>query len=348
MGKRKYERAWDLIDGCWKTPEEIDYAIMRDKPRFVSDKPNNYGDGGYILYFVRATRKNKVRRAHFKKLRNNNLNTYENRQKITIQEAHRESDIHKICKSLFEEGLINSIHVNKRLIPIVIKDETCYLEVAEQNIKILEVESIERKDTASRSIPDIIVKANINGLIQRFFIEIFYKHPVDPQKKYRYTSNKINCLEIDVGDIYEELKEDSTQDEIRNTLINRIENSANWISCNIEEVIKEGIYKHFNVLNIRSNLRKSKLDNVDYFNRVYIFEDELRLNGNNRFQGTIHNIGRCNKCEHCLGIKGYLSDNLDDLEVTCSINDITLGIDKIQYVKNIIKMYIAEHAENIS
>lgn len=348
MSKRKYERAWDLIDGCWKTPEEVDYAIMRDKPRFVSDKPNNYGDGGYILYFVRSTKKKRTRRAHFKKLRNNSLNIYENRQKIIVQETRRESDVHKLCKDLFKNELIDSIHVHKRLIPIVIGDKTCYLEVVEQDIKIIEVESIEKKDVVSSSVPDIIVKASINGMIQRFFIEIFYKHPVDPQKKYRYTSNKINCLEIDVGDIYEELKEDSTQDEIKNALINRIKDNANWISCNIEEVIKDGIHKHFNILNIRSNLRKSKLDTIDYFNRLYMFEDELRLSGTNRFQGTIHNIGRCNKCEHCLGIKGYLSDNLDDLEVTCSIEDVPVGIDKIQYIKNIIKMYIAEHAENIA
>lgn len=324
---RKYERAWDIIDRTWKTPEDISYDIMHDRPRFISEKPNNMGDGGYILTYYKGTtrkykngKKSKVR-AHFKVLKTFSLNTYENRQRLEEQEAGRESDVHKLCKQLFIDNKINDIHVESIKVPIVIGNDTTYIEIPEQRIKVVSIEGVELRDNSSNRIPDITINAEICGVVQQFFIEIYYRHPVDQTKKYMYTSNRLNCLEVDIGNIYEDLKTNDTE-ELKETLKEHIENNAHWISCRFRELVKAAINTNYNIINTSTTLRNSGHPVLNKFNRAFIFEDTLRLNGDNRVTKKAHNIGDCVTCNRCIGIKGYYSDDTDDIEVTCSINDI--------------------------
>lgn len=345
--KRKYEKAWDIVDKTWKTPEDIAYNIMRDRPRFISKMPDNMGDGGEILSFVKGTSK---RRGHFKRLKKYSQNNYENRKKITEQEIHKESSVHKMCKTIFELGLVKTIHTKEIQIPIVVGTEQSYLKVHEQDVEVIELESVEKKDKTTNRIPDIIVHAKICGFEQRFFIEIFYKHPVDQYKKQDYIQNEINCLEIDVGDVYEELKEDHTEEELKQYLIDKIQNNAEWISCNIEEIIKCAIDNNFNVISTTNgSLRKSKYSN-DLCDRAYVFESDLTLHGKCEVHGKSHDIGKCARCSRCLGIKGYRDNDINNIEVYCSIWEYPLNAtieQKEQDMHNRIRKFLCRYAEKI-
>lgn len=345
--KRKYEQAWDIIDKKWKKPEDITYNIMRDRPRFISEMPNSMGDGGEILSFVKCTSK---RRGHFKKLNKYSKNTYENRKKITEQELHKESSIHKMCKNIFEQNLIKSIHTKEVKIPIVVGTEQSYLKVPEQDIKVIGLESVEKKDKTTNRIPDIIIYADISGFVQRFFIEIFYKHAVDQYKKQDYVHYEVNCLEIDVGDVYEELKDEHTEEELKQYLIDKIQNNAEWISCNFEENIKYAIDNNFNIISTSTGLLRRSKYSSDFCDRAYTFKSDLTLHGNCEIQGKSHDIGKCVNCNRCLGIKGYRDTDINNIEVYCSIWEYPLNAtteQKKQDMYDRVQKFVCKYAEKI-
>lgn len=345
--KRKYEQVWDTIDKIWRTPDDIPYNIMRDRPRFISEIPDSMGDGGEILSFVKGTSK---RRGHFKRLKKYSENTYENRRIIVKQEKHKESSVHKMCKTIFEEGLIKSIHVKEVKIPLIIGAEQKPIKVHEQDIEVVGLESIEKKDKETNRIPDIIIHANISGFTQRFFIEIFYKHQVDQHKKQDYIDKEANCLEIDVGDVYEEIGENPTEEELKQYLIDRIENNAEWISCNLEENIKCALDNNFNIISTSTGLLKRSKYTSELDARAYVFESDLSLVGNYRPYSHTHNIGQCVKCNRCLGIKGYRDNDINNIQVYCSIHDYPVDStieEKAQIIKQKIQRFLHRYAENI-
>lgn len=351
MSKRQYEYVWDTIDRKWKTPEEIEYSIMRDKLRFISEKPNINGDGGYILAFYKGTsrklkngKKCEVR-PYFKPLRTLGLNIYENREKIKQREIGRESDVHKLCKQLFTEGVIKDIHLESLRVPVVIGTIERYLEIPEQDIKVISIEGTEIRDTQSNRIPDITIKAEICGIIQTFFVEIYYRHSVDQYKKNLYEANDINCIEIDVGNVYEEAKNDSPE-ELRKALIDNIANNAHWISCRFKQLIKKGIHENYSIINCNTVLRRSRHEILDKFNRAFIFEDDLKLNGSDRVCKKAHNIGDCLECSRCMGIKSYYSDDLREVEITCSVDSLPKGLSeeqRLKLLKDKVYNYIKEN-----
>lgn len=352
----KYEKAWDRVTRRYVTPSDVGRSEIHDRNRYYSEEFKDGEDKGYVLTLHKQSKEYKskkgktiVRKAHFVKIAEN---TKEYREKTDKKIKAQESNVHKLCKEVIKE--IKFIRVPKVEVNVLNRRMVITTEQIIP-IKLIKTEQID-KDT--RKIPDITVETEILGKKQELFIEIFYTHEVDESKRKQLNYFNKNCLEVDISDIRDNL--DLSEKVIKKLIKERIENHSYWISSRVKNLFEKEVISHY-VLDINSNnfLRKTEYhgdlfekNKVEwYYKRFYFFKDNIEhiVSDNHRCylktdldkvytqNEKCTNIGDCKNCSNCVGVDGYLEQDIRDVHIYCDTKN--LGINNMNHIEFINMLF---------
>lgn len=353
MKELKYERAWDNRKQEWVTPDQVDKCEGHDRNRYFTEKFEPYENKGKVLtlHNTSTAYKNKngkdiTRRAHFSAIADN---TREYRVNTEIKQKHQESLVHKLCKEVIKQlEFIRIPSVSARILDKEIQ------VIPEQYIKNLNVKSIEQKDELSGRIPDAVIEAEILGKKQDINIEFYYKHPVDENKRLQYQYYNMNCLEVSLVELRDNL--DDSDKALKNKIRNIIQEKAYWVSNRLQLLIeKEAIKKYVIEISKRTgSLKISNNPNREQYesendwleHRLFFFKDQLlgvdkkhkcRLDSN---KSRYTDIGECQHCNNCIWIENYTSLNTDKTAVYCRKDGENKRVHPIELINNIINYAI--------
>lgn len=350
-GQLKYEKAWDNLKKIWVTPDEIDRAEAHDRNRYFSEEFSEDEDKGKVLTLCKKSKtyKNKngkeiSARAHFAVIADN---TKLYRKATEKKIVRQESIVHKLCKDVIRD--IEFIKVPKVNATILGREIQI---IPEQHIKITKINSVETRDEATGKIPDAKIEANLLGKNQEIAIEFMYKHAVDEQKKKQYMYYNINCLEVDISDLRDNL--DDSEKTLRKKIKDKIENECYWVSNRAKEILERNIIdKHVRELSIK----KGNLNNSIYYtNWKFATEDEWYGKRLFAFKDTVNsklqsldcymqetdednravNIGSCLNCTNCIYINNYYSKDTNDVVVYCRADDNGIKTNPAELIGSII------------
>lgn len=344
MAGRKFEKAWDNKLKKWVKPEEVKRAEAHDILRYFSEEFKDDEDRGKVLTLHKESKpfkvksgKEVIRKPHFSTVADN---TREYR-KDTIKKANRqESLVHRLCKEEINkiefikvpEYIIETFGVNHVLIP-------------EQYIKIEEVTCKEKKDHETGRIPDAVIKAKLYGKLQEIKLEFFYSHAVDENKRKQYEYYKINCLEVDISYLKDNLE--LTETSLRNKIREAITNECYWVSCRLHQIIEKDLL--LEISKAKNNLRdsqyyiRSKMEDLEkyYQKRVYMFRDSLNVPSDHPCayrdeSDRCVNIGECYKCSNCVHVSNYKDYNTNNIKIYCRKVNFNRQVDKENIIIDLI------------
>ena len=328
MSNIKYTKAYDSVKKIWVEPQDIEPCDRYDKPRFYSENIDENGvDSGEILTYRKQTREIKfrkpelhpgetgyTRRECFSTI---GKNTKEFRDKIEKQVKTQESLVHKIAKEVGKN--IHYIHIPS-VCTELLGNEIELIPAQVVEVKYIKSEYTD-KETGRRA--DILFEATISGIKQPLFVEIYYKHIVDQEKKKQLKENCINCIEVDISNLRDslELSERALSKKIEYEIIH----NAYWISSSYKE--------HFNIerdkIIIDCNnsvkigdypLLRNTYRETDFGKRFFMFlNDYEHVSGATCTANIIKNINisTCAGCNRCIFIKNQSSNNIEDVHIYC-------------------------------
>lgn len=349
VGNVKYTRAYDSVKKVWVTPQEVAICDRYDKPRFYSENIDENGvDSGEILTYRKQTREIKykkpelhpgetgyTRRECFSAI---GKNSKEFREKLERKSETQESLVHKIAKEVGQD--IHYIHIPAVCTELLGNE---FELIPEQVIDVKFIQS-EYTDEKTGRRADILFEAVINGISQKLFVEIYYKHIVDQEKKQQLRDNCINCLEVDISNLREDL-------EISERILSKkieyaIMHNAYWISSSYKEYFD--IERDKIILDCNSKVKvgnysllRATFREQEFDKRFFMFLDDYEyVSGCTCSAGIIKNINikQCQNCKRCIYIKNPDSLNLDDVHIYClkmkMPKDKLDIVGMINYIKN--------------
>lgn len=353
----KYEKAWDNKTKQWITPEQVSKSDSHDRNRYFSEPFEDNEDKGRVLTIHKESKPitskkgtKFTRKAHFCSIANN---TRKYRDYIAKKAEHQESLVHELCK----EEIRNINFIKVPCVEAKILDEDIQV-VNEQYIRVIKVKHTEKQDSSTGRIPDAVIEVEILGKIQEMYVEFYYKHEVDENKRKQYQHYKYNCIEVDLSELRDNLEE--SDKSIRKKINNIISEKAYWISCRAKEIIERDAQKEFvielskenELLNDTKYYNKNELSDLGWYaKRLYAFKDNIKENYNidethpcyfvknpdlkyTQYEKCI-NIGQCMKCNNCIFISNYFSEKTDKTKVYCKVSGDKKRINPVELVKNI-------------
>jgi len=339
----KYTQAWDSIMHKWVSPAQVSRAERHDRNRYFSEKFDINEDKGKVLtlhkqskIYKSKTGKDVIRKSHFCAIADN---TREYRENTTKKIEKQESLVHKLCKEVISDTefiRIPEVKANIMHSDIII--------IPEQYIKI-NLKSIEKKDKVSGKIPDAIVETNILGKKQEIYIEFFYKHEVDENKRRQYSFYNINCIEIDLSELRDNL--DESEKSLRKKIKDIISEKAYWINNRAKGIIeKEAFDEHVITMSIKNGLLNKSAYGASDYERLYIFKDTIPCDNKNHpcyfreEEKKSTNIGECKTCQNCIYLHNYSSSNILDIEVYCRKDGKNIRCNPSELISKIINSMI--------
>lgn len=232
--------------------------------------------------------------------------------------------------------------------------------IGETYLPILKVVSIEKMDSQTNKIPDIVILTEIDGIKQELQIEIYYKHYVNEAKRRQLIYFKKNCIEIDVSFLKEDFS--LSENDIKKRLVKIIENGEHtyWISCKNEEYMKALLDRYacelaVDTVVLSRNMHPTlhydflrELDKDEYYKRrLMIFKDILNLDVNNPKYPSEDDrqyceIGDCLSCKNCLGIQNYFDTNINNVRVLCNLSEVIFEDKNSLHILNFLKSRLRE------
>lgn len=337
--KKKYSEAFDSKLNRWVKPDDIDIADRYDKPRYysVDTRQNENRNSGVILTYRKETKEIPFKRPDLHPDRTGYTrsscfceyceNNAEQREKVDRQVKAQESSVHKIAKNIAKD--IKYIKIPAIKTQLLGQEYT----ISEEQIIKVKFLECEKKDEATGRIPDIIFEINYLGVVEKLYLEIFYKHPVEQDKKQEFRDNGINCLEVNISD----LRSDTALSDkvLRKRIIEAIENDCYWISNAHKKIFDDTIDKYIADINSANKLKRSFEANPAHEERFFVFKDDYNeITGSHCTHGSrvrSTNIGDCIKCKRCLYINNVDSDDIRDVNIYCF--KVEPRVNKVNFVK---------------
>lgn len=331
----KYNRAFDKELNRYVGIEEFteeNKAEWYDRPRYFKTDDIDSEENevlGYVRQSQPFRRSNMredtpdiVRAAHFVKVCNN---TKYECDRLSGKVKTQESYVHKLTKEIGK-----AVKVIK--IPAIVVNVAGYeIRLTEEQYIPVQFIDTEYSIRCCNAVADIAYDTEILGVKQKIFVEVLYRHRVDEEKRNRLQTNKINCIEVDISDIREEL--DLSYQEIKRELLERITYTGYWISSAIKEIVEHSLAdtELIEMTIHNGKLRHSEYRDGAYFSRAYAFKDMLKLPKGHKCHiekeetwganpDKYTNVGECNNCKTCASISGYLDSNVNNIRVVCMAN----------------------------
>jgi hypothetical protein len=357
MTELKYDKAYDAVLNKWVKPSEVHPADRYDKPRFFSEeKFNGKGAEGEILTYrkesieipykrkdLHVDKASYTRQACFASFCKN---TAENRKELKEKSSHQESKVHLLAKQIAKEIeyiTLPSFEVN-------LMGESCKI-FRGHPVKV-KYKGAEKQDSQSKRIPDLIFETEYLGKKEELYVEIFYKHRVDQQKKEEFKRLAKNCIEIDISDLRCDLNMDDKA--LRDKIEYAIVNSGYWISNGFQEWFNRFfIHKYILDINKSNYLRNTTIHNGDKItleNRLYLFKDGLPMvNGEEICDASPYdttNIGTCKTCRNCIEISNYRSKDTNKIHCYCDMTKRGLArLSKAKFIEKLTDLAIEDYKE---
>lgn len=356
----KYDLAWDKETGLWVEPSSVDKNARHDKNRYFSVAGGDNKDEGVVLIVANESKpytskkgKVAVRRTHFCKLADN---TREYRENIDRLVKAQESSVHKLCKKLVKEiGFMKlpALKVNLLGHEFLVASER-YVKVkllaVEKGLGSLDrqpkpfLNGAENENVDGRMLnrrPDVMVEASGIGELA---IEFYYKHQVDEVKRFELTEAGINCVEVDISALRDNLE--ASEEELTEYILDAIREHAYWISSSEKEQVLNRYRDMIMELRLGNGFCESKRYrkpsdesnrvgmNMWYNHRLYAFKDTLTQNENlsethpcyrnpNDWLGNSVVVDKevepwmCADCPNCLRLDGFKDDKTENVRVYC-------------------------------
>ena len=327
------EEAWDNVEKKMVKACEVRRSHMHDRNRFFSKRCDYWTDddnSGDVLTVHKESReitrkngtKSFTRKAHFARI---GKNTAKYREVTAKKQEKQYESIHDLCNEVILD--IKFIHIPEVKATF---NNTEFTLIPEQYAKIKRVDRINKVDKETGKIPDAVIIVDLLGVEQEVFIEFYYTHEVDENKRKFYTFYKKNCLQVDLYHLKADLN--LTKEALKKKIKVEIEENLYWVTNRAQILFNGDAYQKYVLTIDKSNklINTAKPENKDKESeRFYFYRDLLPLDHRcyaPNSEGKVRVIGECKRCENCLMIENYYDLQSTNAIIHCVLTDIDTSL----------------------